>query len=123
MIQLDETTRELAIKEWRKLSQRKRDLAIEDLEYRNARMACCEPYDCMCHETCGEEYGGYCGYCKHGAELRKATKGIPAIVWSLVREIVEEDRMAILKHELQTIRDLEAVGDYAAAERILEGAC
>ena len=41
------------------------------------------------------------------------------IVWDFVREIVEENEQAVFTQERAMIRDLEAVGDHAAVDRIL----
>lgn len=41
------------------LQEMARELTVLRIE----RARCCEPYDCMHHEMCGEEYG-YCSGCE-----------------------------------------------------------
>ena len=106
---------------WSRMSDLMRAWVMMDVEHRDQRRNCCEPYDCMHHEQCCEECW-YCGSCKYGAELSRMTKSVPPVIWMLAEEYALEDARQVVAHELQTIKDLEAVGDYAAAQRIWEGA-
>ena len=119
MIRLTGDDRTFALKAWSKIPEKQRDAILEITEAQARRQACCEPYDCMCHEQCSEEYG-YCGSCKEGAGLWESAGSHAPIVWTLAREIVEDEAQAVVDYELETIRQLEAVGDYAAAERMME---
>lgn len=42
--------------------------ALDYVSEQIRRQNCCDPYDCMCHEMCGEELG-YCGTCKNQGAL------------------------------------------------------
>ncbi len=119
MIRLTGDDRTFAINAWSKIPAEQRDVMLEILERQDRRAACCEPYDCMCHEQCNEEYG-YCNGCKEGAGLWKLAGEHAPIVWTLAREIVDDEAQTVVDYELQMIRELEAVGDYAAAERLME---
>ena len=122
MRQLTQEERAKGQQIWSRMSDLMRAHVQMYVEHRERRSNCCMPYDCMCHELCGEEYGGYCGSCKYGAELRRITKSVPPVIWMLAEEWALDDERQVVAHELQTIKDLEAVGDYAAAQRIWEGA-
>ena len=47
--------------------------AVDYVSEQIARQNCCDPYDCMCHEQCDEEYG-YCGTCKYRGQLYNELK-------------------------------------------------
>lgn len=126
MTKLEGTSRKEAIAEWMKLPEVTQHLVMELTEFQEDRAGCCEPYDCMHHEQCGEDDGKggywYCGSCKERQRLYAATDGVPALVWSLAREMASEQSQQVIAYQLETIRQLEAVGDFAAAERMMEGA-
>jgi hypothetical protein len=75
--------------------------ALDHIEVSSEKRNCCEPYDCMHHEMCGEESYGECSTCKaEGAtwweyyrytRKRNVDRGM---VWALAEKAVEEDRMA-----------------------------
>ena len=43
------------------------EMARELTVIRIERARCCEPYDCMHHEACGDESYGYCSGCERQA--------------------------------------------------------
>ena len=118
MTRLEGKNREIAIKYFESLSGERQQACIDLIEAQQDRSMCCEPYDCMHHEQCGEE-GWYCGSCQEGQEIRMRVGDVHPIVWDFVREIVEENEQAVFTQERAMIRDLEAVGDHAAVDRIL----
>ena len=107
---------------WQKLTEEEADLLMDHVEAQENRQECCFPYDCMHHESCGDGYP--CGSCKRGAAR-----------WAVVGKVLEKfpegyqyatalTRLGdaqVAAYELQNIKDLEAVGDYAAANRLFSG--
>jgi len=122
MTQLTKEEKAKALNIWSRMSDMMQSHVLMDIEYRERRRNCCEPYDCMCHELCGMEGMGYCNGCEYGAELSRITSSVSPLVWRLADEMHLENQRQLVAHELQTIKDLESVGDYAAAQRIWEGA-
>lgn len=120
MTQLTKEDKAKALNIWSRMSDLMRAHVLMDIEHRERRRNCCEPYDCMCHEMCGEF--GYCGGCKYGMELTRITSSVSPLVWRLADEMHLENQRQVVTYELQTMKDLESVGDYAAAQRIWEGA-
>jgi len=104
---------------WKQLTEAEADILMDHVQSQQDRQECCFPYDCMHHEACAEGYP--CGSCKRGAErwaavdkvLEKFPQGYQYA--TALNRIGEQELIA---HKLQTIKDLEAVGDYAAAERL-----
>lgn len=107
--------------QWQKLTEEEADLLMDHVEAQENRRECCFPYDCMHHEQCGDGYP--CGACQRGQAR-----------WEVVEKVLEKfpegyqyataltrigDAYAVA-YQLQTVKDLEAMGDYAAAERIME---
>jgi len=79
--------------------------ALEYTMLATRKSTCCEPYDCMHHELCGEEWYGLCGLCedisaaynelvrytrKRNIDLRK--------VWIAENEWTKQDRLEYYKH-------------------------
>jgi len=79
--------------------------AIEYTMLATRKGTCCDPYDCMHHELCGEEWYGACGLCvsieaaynelvrytrKRNVDLRK--------VWIAENEWTEQDRLEYYRH-------------------------
>jgi hypothetical protein len=118
MFELTGEARVLGLKAWGALSEDTRDMMLELIAMQVRRAECCEPYDCMHHEMCGSD--GMCSGCEAAEQLALATREVPAIAWSIAREVDDESRKEVIRHELDTIRQLEAVGDFASAERIME---
>ena len=108
-----------AWKEWNRISISKRDLAVEYVQASQRKSACCMPYDCMCHEMCGEPGVGYCGTCKHLQDLDRAIGGVSWVIWECARYLVDQGERQVISERLDHARDLEAVGDYAGAARLL----
>ncbi len=119
MTRLEGKNLAFAEKYFESLGAERQQACIDLIEGQQARSMCCEPYDCMCHEQCNEEYG-YCRTCQEGAEIYGRVGDVHPIVWDLVRDMIDEERHLVFAHERAMIRDLEAVGDYAAVDRILE---
>ena len=74
--------------------------ALDHIEVSSAKRMCCEPYDCMHHEMCGEEWYGECGTCKAEGEtwreyIRYTQKRNVDRnkAWALADKAVEEERM------------------------------
>lgn len=109
-------------KNWQGLTQEEADSLMEYVQGQQDRQECCFPYDCMCHEMCYD--GNECGACQ-----RRAAR------WSAVEKVLEKFPMGyqyaaaltrigeqeLISHQLQTIKDLEATGDYVAANRLFYG--
>jgi hypothetical protein len=56
----------MTVQEEMSIQEMARELTVIRIE----RARCCEPYDCMHHEMCGDESYGYCGDCQRRALLR-----------------------------------------------------
>ena len=110
-------------KQWVLLTEDETDTLMNYVESRDDRQECCFPYDCMHHEQCGED-GWYCGSCKLAQKLWQAVDKIEEKFPEAYQYATALTRMGeadLVAHQLQTIKDLEAVGDYAAAQRLFEG--
>ena len=96
------------------------DLAIAYLEESAARNDCCLPYDCMCHEQCGEELG-YCRTCEWLHALYAKTNHLTPEDWLRAEEVLERRERIGFEHRLEMVKELESIGDYAAADRLFGG--
>lgn len=91
------------------------------------RRNCCEPYDCMHHEGCGEEENGIvyrCGACSdYGDAWKEITDNKLEYCYSTIAASVEDSRSEmetfLHRQRRQDARDLEVVGDYAGANRLM----
>jgi len=75
------------------------EMARELTVIRIERARCCEPYDCMHHEQCGEEWYGYCNGCERQAYLHnefyaacEAEGADPAALLLLEERGIEQER-------------------------------
>jgi hypothetical protein len=79
--------------------------AIEYTMLATRKSTCCEPYDCMHHELCGEEWYGSCGLCvdieaAYNELMRYARKRNVNLhkVWIAENEWTEQDRLEYYRH-------------------------
>jgi hypothetical protein len=104
---------------WQKLTQEEADLLMDHVESQQNRQECCFPYDCMHHEQCDGEY--LCGSCKRGAErwkvVDKVLQKFP-MGYQYAQALTRMGEQELIAHKLQTIKDLRAIGDHAAADRL-----
>ena len=94
------------------------DIAIQVLEGEERRRICCDPYDCMCHEMCGEELG-YCYQCNLMVDLLAKVRHLTAEDWQLAEAAKERNEKDLNAYRLETARELESIGDYLGADRVL----
>ena len=106
---------------WAQLSNNEVNTLMGHVENQGDRQECCFPYDCMHHEQCSDNP---CGSCRAGANR-----------WTAINKILDKHPLAlqyaeatarvgeqqVIQNQLNDIKALEAVGDYAAAQRIWEG--
>lgn len=105
---------------WQRLTQDEADMLMDEVESEENRQECCFPYDCMHHEACGEGYP--CGSCKRGAERRAVVNKILdkfPLGYQYATALTRMGEQQIIAHKLQDAKDLEAVGDYRGAARLL----
>ena len=119
MSELTKKARVQALAAWNALPTDMQETVMEYVNEKFRRQNCCEPFDCMHHEMCS--LPGLCSACQYQEELAIATREVPALVWSIARESWKDNADQVSRHELETIRQLEAVGDFASAEKIMEG--
>ena len=115
-------------KQWALLTQDEADTLMNHVEERNDRQECCFPYDCMHHEECGSDDGNggrwYCRSCKASAEAWEAVSKIEEKfpeAYQYAAALTRTHEADVVANQLQMVKDLEAVGDYAAAQRLFEG--
>ena len=106
------------IDQWMLLDEATRDALMEVVERRERRMNCCAPYDCMCHEQCDGE-GAECGSCAYGRTLAAKIDDVNGYQYDFARALHEVDEDDIRRYRMDHARELESIGDYAAAERLL----
>ena len=109
---------------WQKLTQEEADLLMDHVESQQNRQECCFPYDCMHHEMCGDESYGYCGDCQRRAarwEVVSKVLGKFPLGYQYAEALTRMGEQEVIAQQLQNIKDLESVGDYAGAQRIWEG--
>lgn len=94
------------------------DLAVQVLEVEEQKRLCCEPYDCMHHELCGEDLG-YCYQCELMVNLLAQVRHLTAEDWKLAEAAKEGNERALDRYRLETARELESIGDYLGADRVL----
>jgi len=105
-------------KKWLRLSEEIRYAFIQQVEFEDAKRQCCAPYDCMCHEQC-DGVGNECHKCATLRGLRRMTDDIDGGMYWYAMAMVEVGDDDIRREQFAHARDLESVGDYAAAERLL----
>ena len=93
------------------------EIAVQVLEEEEIKRGCCMPYDCMHHEMCDED-SGYCYQCQRMIELLAQVRHLTPADWEEARVEKERGERAAFAYRLETVRELEAIGDYAAAERM-----
>ena len=107
-------------KNWQRLTQDEADTLMDHVESQENRQECCFPYDCMHHEACAEGYP--CGSCKRGAErwaiVNKVLEKFP-LGYQYATALTRMGEAEINSRRLQDAKDLEAVGDFAAAARLM----
>jgi hypothetical protein len=77
------------------LQEMARELTVMRIE----RSRCCDPYDCMHHEMCGEEWYGKCSGCERRAYLSnefyaacEAENADPAALLNAEERAIEDER-------------------------------
>ena len=105
-------------KKWLRLDEEIRYAFIQLIESEDAKRQCCAPYDCMCHEQC-DGVGNECHRCATLSGLRKMTDGNGGGLYWYALALVEVGEDDMRREQFAHARDLESVGDYAAAERLL----
>lgn len=72
-----------------------------------SKRMCCDPYDCMHHEQCGEDWYGYCGTCTaQGVAYRDLMRYVHKrnldirLIWKAAEEETEKERRAYYKHTM-----------------------
>lgn len=94
------------------------EVALEVLDLEEQRRMCCEPYDCMHHELCGEEQG-YCYRCERMIILLAQVRHLTADDWKLAEAAKDKNEADLNAYRLETARELESIGDYLGADRVL----
>lgn len=93
------------------------EIAVQVLEEEESRRGCCMPYDCMHHEQCDAD-NGFCYQCKRMLRLLEQVRHLTPADWKEAEAQKERGERAAFAYKLETVRELEAIGDYAAAERM-----
>lgn len=105
-------------KRWLRLSHATRYALFDLVENEDRRRECCMPYDCMHHEQC-EGAGNECHGCATQRGLRRMTDRVSGDMYWYAVALLEVSGNDIRREQLDHARDLESIGDYAAAERLL----
>ena len=103
-----------------KIPQTALQAMLDYLDLQDERAGCCYPYDCMHHEQCGEE-NGFCYAC---TKRQEASQKIPekyqrADFWEYARKIHRDKTVGIIQELLDHAKELESIGDYRGAARLL----